>query len=70
MARGRILNLLFDLSDFFIIVNDFSRRGSKKGPETVLSLLSFLEFLLSVFPKIHRLADNLGETNWLDFSGF
>ena len=68
MARGRILNLLFDLSVFFFIVNNYSGPGSKKGPETILSLLSFLEFLLSVFLKIHRLSDDFGEANGLVFS--
>lgn len=34
----------------------------------VLSLLSFLEFFLSVSPKIHRLSDDFGEDNGLVFS--
>ena len=30
--------------------------------------MSFLEFFLSVFPKIHRLSNELGERNWFVFS--
>ena len=30
--------------------------------------MSFLEFFLSAFPKIHRLVDELGERNWFVLS--
>ena len=55
---------------FSLCVNNFLRREPKKGPPNSFSILSFLEFFLSVFPKIHRLADEFGERNWLVFKSF
>ena len=53
---------------FSLCVNNFCDGSPKKGPEIGFSILSFLEFFLSVFPKIHRLSNELGERNWFVLS--
>lgn len=53
---------------FSLCVKDFLLSNLKNGPSNFFSILSFLEFFLSVFPKIHRLSNELGERNWFVFS--
>ena len=55
---------------FYCVSIIFIGGSPQKGLGIGFSILSFLEFFLSVFSKIHRLADQFGECNRLVFKSF
>lgn len=64
----QIVRFVGFMCSFHCVSIIFIGGSPKKGPEIGFSILSFLEFFWSVFSKIHRLADEIGERNWFVLS--
>ena len=66
----QIVRFVGFMCSFHCVSIIFIGGSPKKGLGIGFSILSFLEFFLSVFPKIHRLADEFSERNGLVFKSF